>query len=178
MAIADVLEERLHGVETHRLHGDFHLGNLLFRDDKIHIVDFDDLATGPAVQDVWLVLPGRDDVTRRQREALLEGYQRVRAFDRRTLNLIEPLRGLRMIHYSAWLARRWHDPIFPRTWPHFASDSYWEQETADLEDLWTYIQAEATPPMAGMSPSADGELTNADFFWDLAEPGPKKPTPA
>ena len=98
----------------HRIHGDFHLGNLLLRDGVFNVLDFDDMLVGPAVQDLWLALSGRDDYTRRQRECFLEGYERFREFDRSTLRLIEPLRGMRMIHYATWLARRWHDPDLPQ----------------------------------------------------------------
>jgi Ser/Thr protein kinase RdoA (MazF antagonist) len=115
------------------------------------------------VQDLWLALPGRDDHTRRQRECFLEGYERFRQFDRSTLRLIEPLRGMRMIHYASWLARRWHDPIFPRTWPHFGTDEYWEQETSALEDLVAHIRG-----ARGEAPPEEPEptLSNKDYFFD------------
>ncbi len=162
--IASIADARMKGVEVHRVHGDLHMGNLLLREDVFHVLDFDDMVVGPAVQDLWLIIPGRDAWARRQREAFLEGYTRFRDFDRRTLNLIEPLRGLRVIHYATWLARRWHDPIFPRTWPHFDSPDYWEDETRDLEDLAGLIVAEgdnAPPP-----PPENSELTNKDYFFD------------
>jgi len=124
--LADIVDQRLAGVPVHRVHGDLHLSNLLHRGGMLHLLDFDDMATGPAVQDLWLALPGNDDYALRLRESLLEGYEEFRSFDRTTLKLIEPLRGLRMIHYAGWLARRWHDPIFPLTWPHFGTDVYWE----------------------------------------------------
>jgi len=161
--IAEIAAEYLEGVETHRIHGDWHLGNLLLRDGVFHVLDFDDMLVGPAVQDLWLALPGRDDHTRRQRECFLEGYERFRGFDRSTLRLIEPLRGMRMIHYASWLARRWHDPIFPRTWPHFGTDEYWEEETGALEDLVIYIRgARGEGPVEPPEPA----LTNKDYFFD------------
>lgn len=161
--LASVFDEGMEGVAVHRIHGDCHLGNLLLRDDVFHILDFDDMVVGPAVQDLWLALPGRDAHTRRQRECFLEGYERFRAFDRRTLRLIEPLRGLRMIHYATWLARRWHDPIFPQTWPHHGTEEYWEDETAALEDLVSYIRADRgeAPPVEDST-----ALTNKDYFYD------------
>jgi Ser/Thr protein kinase RdoA (MazF antagonist) len=168
-ALADQAEVLLEGVPFHRIHGDFHLGNLLLRDEMFHVLDFDDAMSGPAVQDLWLVLPGRDQETIRQRELFLEGYETFRDFDRSTLRLIEPLRGMRLIHYSTWLARRWHDPIFPKTWPHFGDEKYWIEATCDLEDLLDYIRRQdqhgtLTPP------PAEEELTNKDFFWDWEEP--------
>lgn len=165
-AIAEVADEYLDGVEVHRIHGDCHLGNLLLRDEVFHLLDFDDMLVGPAVQDLWLALPGRDDFTRRQRECFLEGYERFRSFDRTTLRLVEPLRGMRMIHYTGWLARRWHDPIFPRTWPHFGTEKYWEEETGALEDLVTQILRER-----GEAPAEKPEpaLSNKDYFFDWEE---------
>jgi Ser/Thr protein kinase RdoA (MazF antagonist) len=153
---------------VHRLHGDLHLGNLLERDGVLHVLDFDDMVVGPAVQDVWLALPGRDTWAVRQRELFLEGYERFRAFDRPTLALVEPLRALRMVHYATWLARRWHDPVFPVTWPQFGSSTWWQQEVEDLEDQLRRIRREAEP---GSPPAAEEEeLTNADLFWDWEEP--------
>jgi Ser/Thr protein kinase RdoA (MazF antagonist) len=111
------------------------------------------------------MLPGRDDWTRRQRGAFIEGYERFRRFDRSSLLLIEPLRGMRMVHYTTWLARRWHDPIFPRTWPHFGTDQYWQESTADLEDLVTLIETEEQPA-AALVEAEEPALTNKDYFFD------------
>ena len=127
------------------------------------MLDFDDMVVGPAVQDLWLALPGRDDATRRQREIFLDGYERFRKFDRSTMRVIEPLRGLRMIHYSTWLAKRWHDPIFPRTWPQFGTEEYWQEETRALEDLVAIIQGERGRAAAIEQVPT---LTNKDFFFD------------
>lgn len=140
--IADLADERMRGVEVHRLHGDLHLGNLLLRDGVLRVVDFDDMVVGPAAQDLWLLAPGRDAEALQQREILVEGYEQLRRFDRATLRLVEPLRGLRMVRYAAWLARRWHDPIFPRTWPHFGTPSYWHEETRALEEILEITTAE------------------------------------
>lgn len=141
--IADVADERMRGVDVHRVHGDLHPGNLLVRDGVFRVIDFDDMVVGPAVQDLWLLLPGRDGETRRLRELFVEAYEQLRRFDHATLRLIEPLRGMRMVHYAAWLARRWHDPIFPRTWPHFGTESYWREETDALEEIIEIAGAEA-----------------------------------
>jgi Ser/Thr protein kinase RdoA (MazF antagonist) len=127
------------GVAQHRLHGDCHLGNLLWQNSRPFFLDFDDLVTGPAVQDVWMVISGRDDEAVRQREVLLSGYQQMRDFDRRTLQLIEPLRGLRLIHYAAWVARRYADPIFPRTFPDFPTYQHWADELRALQETLTHI---------------------------------------
>jgi Ser/Thr protein kinase RdoA (MazF antagonist) len=170
-AIAEVVDARLAGVATHRIHGDLHLGNLLLRDGLLRILDFDDMAIGPAVQDVWLAFPGRDRETLALREDFLAGYEQFRAFDRTTLVLVEPLRGLRLIHYNAWIARRWHDPAFPAAWPHFGTPEYWEREVADLEEQLAVIRGEIAPEEAqrlGLPAAAQEEpaLTNKDYFWD------------
>ena len=164
-SLAEIADRRMAGVAVQRVHGDFHAGNLLLRDGMLHVLDFDDHVVGPAVQDFWLLLQGRDDHTRRLMESLIEGYEEFRPFDRSTLNLIEPLRALRRIHYTAWLARRWHDPVFPLTWPHFGTEAYWTEEVADLEEMVTVIRKEdgaANAPEAEPEP----EMSNKDFFWD------------
>ncbi len=120
-------------VPVHRLHGDCHLGNLLWNGTQAFFLDFDDMVMGPAVQDLWLLLPGRDQEARNQWESLLEGYEEMRVFDRSTLRLVEPLRALRFVHYSAWVARRWKDPAFPMAFPQFGTYQYWNDETEDLE---------------------------------------------
>lgn len=125
-----------------RLHGDCHLANLLFHHDAPLFLDFDDMIVGPAVQDIWMVVRGRDDEAARQRDVLLAGYGELRAFDRRTLRFIEPLRALRMIHFSAWIARRYRDPIFPRMFPDFTTYRYWTDETTALEEQQRLITAE------------------------------------
>lgn len=122
-----------------RIHGDLHRGNILWRDPDEGgsgpaIVDLDDTVTGPAVQDLWLLLAGSGDEVRGQLAALLDGYTQLRDFDRRELALVEPLRTLRMIHHSAWLAERWSDPAFPAAFPWFGSAGYWAQQTTLLRE--------------------------------------------
>ncbi|AEG94581.1 serine/threonine protein kinase [Ramlibacter tataouinensis] len=118
-----------------RLHGDCHPGNILWTPDAgPHFVDLDDARTGPAVQDLWMLLSGERAQRQRQLGALLDGYEQFRDFDRRELALIEPLRTLRLIHYSAWLARRWDDPAFPRAFPWFGSSDYWKGQVQMLEE--------------------------------------------
>lgn len=139
---------------TLRIHGDFHRGNILWRDPDDGgtgpcIVDLDDCATGPAVQDLWLLLSGPREAMRTQLAALLDGYETFRAFDRRELALVEPLRTLRLIHHSAWLAERWADPAFPAAFPWFGSGGYWAQQTTLLREQ---IEAMDEPPLdAGFS---------------------------
>lgn len=166
--IGEIASDLMRGVATHRLHGDLHHGNLLLRDQTLNVLDFDDMVIGPAVQDVWLLFPGRDRYSRQQRELFLEGYEEFRLFDRSTLKLVEPLRGLRLVHYATWLARRYHDPIFQVTWPEFGTESYWQQETRDLEELVGVIHRELAPA-GSVAAEADEALTNKDYFWDWEE---------
>lgn len=165
--IADLYDRLVEGVELHRVHGDLHLSNLLVREGVLRTLDFDDMVVGPAVQDLWLCLPGRDAETRRLRESFLEGYERFRLFDRTTLRLAEPLRGLRIVSYSAWIARRWHDPFFPRTFSEFGTESYWLTEIRELEETLAAARAELGEQPVPAGP--EEELTNADFFWDWEE---------
>ena len=125
---------------TIRLHGDCHPGNVLWTpvDDAgqggPHFVDLDDARMGPAVQDLWMLLSGDRRQRALQLSTLLDGYEQLRAFDRRELALIEPLRTLRLIHYSAWLARRWSDPIFPINFSWFGSSDYWRGQVGMLRE--------------------------------------------
>jgi Ser/Thr protein kinase RdoA (MazF antagonist) len=129
-----------------RLHGDCHPGNILWTPDKgPHFVDLDDACTGPAVQDLWMLLSGERRDRTQQLGALVDGYEQFREFDRRELALIEPLRTLRLIHYSAWLARRWDDPAFPPTFPWFGTSDYWQGQVQMLEEQ---IEAMAEAPLA------------------------------
>lgn len=116
-----------------RLHGDCHPGNLLWTAEGPHFVDLDDCCTGPAIQDLWMLLPGDLESSRPTLAALLEGYETFCDFDRRELSLIEPLRTLRMIHHSAWLAQRWSDPAFPAAFTWFGTQAYWTQQVEQLE---------------------------------------------
>ena len=128
-----------------RLHGDCHPGNILWTPGEgPHFVDLDDARTGPAVQDIWMLLSGDRQQRQRQLGPLVDGYELMREFDRDELALIEPLRTLRLIHYSAWLARRWDDPIFPINFPWFGSSDYWQGQVQMLEEQ---IEAMAEPPL-------------------------------
>jgi len=117
-----------------RLHGDCHPGNILWREDAPHFVDLDDAMTGPAIQDLWMLATGDAAARAEQLRWLLEGYEVFREFDRRQLHLLEPLRALRLLHYHAWIARRWHDPAFPAAFPWFASPRHWEQVIVQLQE--------------------------------------------
>jgi Ser/Thr protein kinase RdoA (MazF antagonist) len=117
-----------------RLHGDCHAGNVLWTDDGPHFVDLDDCMSGPAVQDLWMLLSGDREEMSAQLGDLLAGYGDFADFDRRELSLIEPLRTLRVMHYAGWLARRWSDPAFPRAFPWFEEPRYWEQHVLDLRE--------------------------------------------
>ena len=135
-----------------RLHGDCHPGNILWRElvetqgdsSGPHIVDLDDAVMGPAIQDLWMLLSGSPDAMRGQMAAVLQGYRQFRRFDVRELALIEPLRTLRMIHHSAWLAERWSDPAFPPAFPWFGTAGYWGQQTMQLQEQ---IEAMGAPPL-------------------------------
>lgn len=127
-----------------RLHGDCHRGNVLWSDSGPHFVDLDDAVNGPAVQDLWMLLSGDRSSMTRQLLDLLEGYEDFCDFDWRECALIEPLRTLRMIHHSAWIARRWSDPAFPAAFPWFGSADYWQQQTAQLHEQ---VEAMQSPPL-------------------------------
>jgi Ser/Thr protein kinase RdoA (MazF antagonist) len=122
------------GARLGRILGDCHRGNILWTDLGPHFVDLDDCLTGPAIQDIWMLLAGSQQEMRTELSDLLKGYEQFLPFDRGEMALIEPLRALRMIHYSAWLARRWDDPAFPRAFPWFAEPRYWEEHYRALED--------------------------------------------
>ena len=130
--------------QTLRLHGDCHAGNLLWREGQPLLVDFDDCMSGPAVQDLWMLLAGDRAQQEAQLAALLDGYELFREFDRGELRLIEALRALRLLHYSAWLGRRWQDPAFPRSFPWFNTPRYW---AAHILALREQLAALAEPPL-------------------------------
>lgn len=126
--------ERAGPVGRLRLHGDCHPGNILWTDSGPHFVDFDDTLTGPAIQDLWMLLSGDNVEMAVQLGHILEGYARFSDFDPVELQLIEPLRGLRLLNYSAWLARRWRDPAFPLAFPWFNTPRYWEEQIHTLRE--------------------------------------------
>jgi Ser/Thr protein kinase RdoA (MazF antagonist) len=125
------------GVELQRIHGDFHRGNILDRPGEgLLVVDFDDMMMGPAVQDLWLLLPDRGQEARRELNLILEGYEQFESFDPSSLRLIEPLRLMRMLYYVAWSSRQRHDHRFQKDFPGWGGKAFWEKE---LEDVRTQI---------------------------------------
>ncbi len=158
------------GVPTHRIHGDCHLGNILNGTSGWFFLDFDDFVVGPAVQDIWMMLPGRDSEGVRQRMLLIDAYREFRDFELSWLRLVEPLRAFRFVFYAAWIAKRWGDPAFPSAFPHFGTAEYWEKETRDLEELIGRLDRNEPVEPGGVrriESAEEGELTNKDFFWDL-----------
>ncbi|HMM54385.1 MAG TPA: serine/threonine protein kinase [Candidatus Desulfobacillus sp.] len=141
--------ERAGPVAAIRLHGDCHAGNILWIDEGAapgpHFVDFDDCRMGPAVQDLWMLLSGERDDMARQLGEVLDGYEDFRELDRRELHLVEALRTLRLLHYSAWLARRWDDPAFPAAFPWFNTQHYWQDRILELREQVALMQEPPLP---------------------------------
>jgi Ser/Thr protein kinase RdoA (MazF antagonist) len=129
-----------------RLHGDCHTGNVLWTESGPHFVDLDDALMGPPVQDLWMLLSGERQTMQQQLYALLSGYEDFMEFDWRQLRLVEALRALRMIHYSAWIARRWADPAFPAAFPWFGDRSYWSEQIIRMREQ---LDAMREPPLGG-----------------------------
>ena len=125
-----------------RLHGDCHPGNLLHRGDAFHVVDLDDCRMGPAVQDLWMMLAGERNERLGQLAELVDGYQEFHDFAARELPLIEGLRALRLMHHSAWIARRWADPAFPLAFPWFANERYWGDQILALREQLAALDEE------------------------------------
>jgi Ser/Thr protein kinase RdoA (MazF antagonist) len=127
------IRPRFENVRNIRIHGDLHFGNVLYREVEGPILlDFDDFLNGPAIQDIWLLTPGRDENAQEIRHWLLEGYEQMRDFPWNELPLVEALRTLRYLHFSAWISKRFDDPSFKLTFPHFGSDEYWSEQIGDL----------------------------------------------
>lgn len=146
--IVDVGEARFSGVEMIPVHGDCHKGNLLRGPDGFFFLDFDDMGIGPAAQDSWLLLPGRRSNSQPEIEAFLDGYEIFRAIDRTSMRLIEVLRALRYVRYAAWIASRWDDPSFPRVFPYWGTENYWQSQLTDLHDQLRVLQEEEVTHVA------------------------------
>ena len=129
-----------------RVHGDCHAGNMLWRDDNPHFVDFDDARMAPAIQDIWMLLSGDREQQGIQLSKILDGYEQFRKFDLAECHLIEVFRTLRILYYSAWLARRWDDPAFPHSFPWFNSSRYWEDHILELREQFSALQEPAIRP--------------------------------
>ncbi len=128
--------------DTIRLHGDCHVGNILWRDDTAHFVDLDDCCTAPAIQDLWMFLSGERHEKELQLSELIEGYSEFMDFDPRQLRWIEALRTLRLVNYASWLARRWDDPAFPRAFTWFNTERYWAEHILELREQLAALQEE------------------------------------
>lgn len=144
--IMNIVEQRFSAVEDLtwlRCHGDCHVGNILWRDDKPNFVDFDDARMAPAIQDLWMFLSGDNMEQQKQMVEIIEAYEQFMPFDIRELSLIEPLRALRMIHYCAWLSKRWGDPAFPMHFPWFNTERYWGEHMLELKEQLSILQGPA-----------------------------------
>ncbi len=128
-----------------RLHGDCHAGNILWRDEGPHFVDLDDCRTGPAIQDLWMMLSGDRQQQLLQLDTLLMGYEEFNTFENEQLILIESLRTMRVVNYMAWLCKRWQDPAFPQNFPWFNTEKYWEQQILMLKEQMSALQQ---PPLS------------------------------
>ena len=142
MALDGVREifDRVGTVKSIRLHGDCHASNVLWNDGGPHFVDFDDCRMGPAVQDLWMLLSGERDAMQGQLASIIKGYEDFCEFDDNELQLIEALRTLRLLHYSGWIARRWHDPAFPAAFPWFNTQRYWQDRVLELREQIAAMQ--------------------------------------
>jgi Ser/Thr protein kinase RdoA (MazF antagonist) len=145
--IVELLLERIENqfqnigtIKNIRLHGDMHAGNILWDPRGPHIVDLDDCVMGPAIQDIWMLLAGDGALTETHLEHILHGYQQFNDFNYQELQLIEPLRSLRMLHYSGWIARRWEDPAFPISFPWFNTPSYWQEQVLNLNQQLNLLE--------------------------------------
>jgi len=136
--------ERAGDVRAIRLHGDCHTGNILWTEQGPHFVDLDDARMGPAMQDLWMLLSGTRSDMSRALGWVLEGYRQLHDFDSRELHLVEALRTLRLVHYAAWIARRWDDPAFPAAFPWFGTQRYWQDRILELREQIALMQE---PPL-------------------------------
>lgn len=126
--------DRAGEVKSIRLHGDCHMGNLLWTDDGPHFVDFDDSRMGPAIQDLWMMLSGEPEEMQQQFKQVLQGYEDFFEFNPREVHLVEALRTLRLVHYAAWIASRWNDPAFTAAFPWFNTQQYWQDRILELRE--------------------------------------------
>lgn len=138
--IVEEMQSSFYETKIQRIHGDCHPGNLLYNNKEYVFLDFDDTRMGPAIQDVWMLLPSQDNEGVRQRELLIESYDKILPFDKNSIKLVESLRALRYLQYSAWITVRWEDPSFKHLFPHYGSQQYWEELLDDLKQQWKYIK--------------------------------------
>lgn len=143
MLCTSIVEESrplFEGVATQRIHGDCHHGNILLKDGNPFLIDFDDMSVGPKVQDLWMIAPGRDSYAKEDFNILVDAYSEMTDFDYRELKLVEVLRSLRIIHFSAWIGHRFQDEAFKRAFPTFGTNQYWEKEMHDLTEQLSFIR--------------------------------------
>lgn len=143
--VADQWGQAAGGITYLRVHGDCHVGNMLWRDDLPHFVDFDDARMAPAIQDLWMLLSGDRREQAVQMSEVVAGYEEFNEFQPRELKLIEPLRALRMLHHTAWLASRWDDPAFPRAFSWFNTEKFWGEHIIELREQCAVLRA---PPLS------------------------------
>jgi len=143
--VIDIASKQYKTSNVIRLHGDCHAGNILWTDAGPHFVDLDDCKMGPAIQDLWMMLSGDRQQQLLQLDTMLSGYEEFFSFEPQQLNLIESLRTMRMVNYTAWLCKRWQDPAFPRNFPWFNSEKYWEQQILILKEQFSALQE---PPLS------------------------------
>jgi Ser/Thr protein kinase RdoA (MazF antagonist) len=165
----DNYDRLIKDIPVHPLHGDCHIGNLLKNGQTFFFLDFDDALTGPAVQDIWMILGGDDNNYKQRQNFLIEGYRTFCDFEESWLQLIEPLRLLRMIYFAGWTAKRKDDPAFQHAFPQMGTIDYWEQEIIDMEQQLTRCPREEKifpVNFTGFEENPEEELTNRDFFFD------------
>lgn len=144
-SLIQTMTPRFENIQFQRIHGDCHLGNLIWREDEgFTFVDFDDMVTGPCVQDMWLLIPSDGEEAQEKRNHFLEGYEMFKEFNYGELRIVEALRALRYIHYAAWIAKRYDDPAFQYAFPHFKSPEYWSVLIQDLRMQEYKMQEETT----------------------------------
>ena len=142
--IFQIAKPIMQDLKLQRVHGDCHHGNIVLNNEMPFLIDFDDMCTGPRVQDIWMIVPGRDEESIRQRNLLIHAYEMMTDFDRNELRAIEALRSLRIIHFSAWISLRFQDMAFKRAFSYFGTTQYWEKELFDLRQQIGFMQ-ESTP---------------------------------
>lgn len=174
--IGEIYVKASMGIPLISLHGDCHTGNLLNDGKGFFFLDFDDAMTGPAVQDLWMLLGGNDSEYEQRQGLILEGYRTFMPFEESWLKLIEPLRAMRMVYYAGWVAKRHEDPAFQHAFPDWGSKDYWENEILDLEkQICRCVPAEVArhtlPSLASLSEEGENpeELSNSDYFFDWDE---------
>jgi Ser/Thr protein kinase RdoA (MazF antagonist) len=142
--ICDQIDPYFEKLDCVLLHGDCHAGNILWNGDAPYFIDFDDMLYAPPVQDFWMLIGGSDEFAMKNRDLLLDAYEEIRSFDYSSLKLTEPLRGLRLIYFNTWIARRWEDGAFKMAFPHFGTEKYWQEQLENLSLQAERIRAALT----------------------------------